>query len=485
MSGKGIYDIHCHIVPGVDDGATDIEETGKLLRMEYEQGVRTIIATPHFRFRMFETSAEKVKEQFKLVEKAAAEVASDLHVYLGCEFHTNMEMISMLRENKVMTVKIVEVNAYHVRPRWGFVEIITDEGITGWGEAVLEGHCDAVLACVQEYRSYLIGQDPFRIEDISATIFRAGFYRGGGVLMSALSGIDQALWDIKGKAFGAPAYELMGGKCRDKIKVYSWIGGDRPSDVGTAAKERQNAGFKAIKMNATEELQMIDSYDKIDAVLERVAAIRESCGKYFGIAIDFHGRVHKPMAKILAKKLEEFDPMFIEEPVLCENMEVFKEIAVACNIPIATGERLFTKYDFKRLLQVGGVDIIQPDLSHAGGLTEVKKIASMAEAYDVALAPHCPLGPIALAACLNVDATCYNAVIQEQSIGIHYNVGKSVLDYALNKQDFQFVDGFCAMPTKPGLGVEVNKELVLEENLTKHQWKNPIWRHVDGSVAEW
>ena len=238
-------------------------------------------------------------------------------------------------------------------------------------------------------------------------------------------------------------------------------------------------------MNATEELQMIDSYDKIDAVLERVAAIRESCGKYFGIAIDFHGRVHKPMAKILAKKLEEFDPMFIEEPVLCENMEVFKEIAVACNIPIATGERLFTKYDFKRLLQVGGVDIIQPDLSHAGGLTEVKKIASMAEAYDVALAPHCPLGPIALAACLNVDATCYNAVIQEQSIGIHYNVGKSVLDYALNKQDFQFVDGFCAMPTKPGLGVEVNKELVLEENLTKHQWKNPIWRHVDGSVAEW
>lgn len=171
-------------------------------------------------------------------------------------------------------MKIVEVNAYHVRPRWGFVEIITDEGITGWGEAVLEGHCDAVLACVQEYRSYLIGQDPFRIEDISATIFRAGFYRGGGVLMSALSGIDQALWDIKGKAFGAPAYELMGGKCRDKIKVYSWIGGDRPSDVGTAAKERQDAGFKAIKMNATEELQMIDSYDKIDAVLERVAAIR-------------------------------------------------------------------------------------------------------------------------------------------------------------------------------------------------------------------
>lgn len=382
-------------------------------------------------------------------------------------------------------MKITEVNTYYVRPRWGFVEIVTDEGFTGWGEAVLEGHCDAVLACVNEYKPYLIGQDPMRIEDIQATIYRAGFYRGGGVLMSALSGIDQCLWDIKGKFFGAPVWQIMGGACRDRMKVYSWIGGDRPSDVGSAARERMDAGFSAIKMNATDELQMIDTYDKIDAVLERVAAIREACGKYFGIAIDFHGRVHKPMAKILAKKLEEFDPMFIEEPVLCENMDEFMEIRRVANIPIATGERLFTKYDFKRLLQTGGVDIIQPDLSHAGGITEVKKIASMAEAYDVALAPHCPLGPIALAACLNVDATCYNAVIQEQSIGIHYNVGKEVLDYALNKEDFRFTDGYVDLPKKPGIGVEVNKELVIEENKNPHQWKNPVWRHKDGSVAEW
>ena len=382
-------------------------------------------------------------------------------------------------------MKITSVHTYHVRPRWGFVEIETDEGFTGWGEAVLEGHCDAVLACVNEMSSYLIGADPARIEDISSLLYRAGFYRGGGVLMSAIAGIDQALWDIKGKFFGAPVYELMGGKCRDNIRVYSWIGGDRPSDTGRMAKERMDAGFTAIKMNATEELQMIDTYDKIDAVLERVAAIREACGKHFGIAIDFHGRVHKPMAKVLAKKLEEFDPMFIEEPVLCENMECFREIAASCNIPIATGERLFTKYDFKRLLQAGGVDIIQPDLSHAGGITEVKKIASMAEAYDVALAPHCPLGPIALSACLNLDATCYNAVIQEQSIGIHYNVGKSVLDYALNREDFTFRDGRIEMPKRPGLGIEVNKALVLEESKTPHQWKNPVWRHADGSVAEW
>ena len=382
-------------------------------------------------------------------------------------------------------MKITAVHTYYCRPRWGFVSIETDEGYTGWGEAVLEGHCDAVLACVNEMSSYLIGSDPARIEDIWSTIYRAGFYRGGGVLMSAISGIDQALWDIKGKYFNAPVYQLMGGACRDKMKVYSWIGGDRPEDTGVAAKEKKDAGFQAVKMNATEELQMIDTYDKVDAVLARVAAIRETCGKYFGIAIDFHGRVHKPMAKILAKKLEEFDPMFIEEPVLCENMECFKEIAASCNIPIATGERLFSRYDFKRLLQVGGVDIIQPDLSHAGGITEVKKIAGMAVAYDVALAPHCPLGPIALSACLQIDATCYNAVIQEQSVGIHYNKGKEVLDYALNKEDFQFVDGYVRLPSRPGLGVEVNKQLVLEENKTPHQWKNPVWRHADGSVAEW
>ena len=382
-----------------------------------------------------------------------------------------------------MTIR--QVATYLVRPRWCFVEIVTDDGLSGWGEAVLEGHASTVRACVEEMRAYLLGKDPMRIEDIWTTLYRAGFYRGGGVLMSAISGIDQALWDIKGKRFGVPVYQLMGGACRDRMRVYSWIGGDRPSDVAAAALEKKKAGFTAVKMNATEELQMIDSHEKIDAVLSRCAAIREACGKYFGIAIDFHGRVHKPMAKVLARKLEQFDPLFLEEPVLCEHMELFPEIAAACNIPIATGERLFSKYDFKRLLQIGGVDIVQPDLSHAGGITEVKKIAAMAEAYDVALAPHCPLGPIALASCLQVDATSYNAVIQEQSMGIHYNVGKSVLDYIRNKEDFRFIDGYVELPRIPGIGVEVNRELVIEENRTPHEWKNPVWRHADGSIAEW
>ena len=371
------------------------------------------------------------------------------------------------------------------RPRWCFVEIETDEGITGWGEPVLEGRAATVRACVEEVKCYLIGRDPSRIEDIWTVLYRGGFYRGGGIMMSAISGIDQALWDIKGKKYNAPVYELLGGACRDRIKVYAWIGGDRPNDVANAALEKQGEGFLAIKMNATEELQYIDNHTKIDEALARVAAIREACGRGFGIAIDFHGRVHKPMAKILAKKLEEFDPMFIEEPVLCENMEYFAEIAAACNIPIATGERLFTKWDFKRLFAAGGVDIIQPDLSHAGGITEVKKIAAMAEAHDVALAPHCPLGPIALASCFQVDAVSHNAFIQEQSMGIHYNEGKSVLDYVLNKEDFNFSEGHATLPRLPGIGVAINKDLVEEENKNPHEWKNPIWRHKDGSVAEW
>ena len=382
-------------------------------------------------------------------------------------------------------MKISDIRTYLVRPRWGFVEIETDAGLIGWGEPVIEGKAATVRACVEEMKPYLIGADPMKIEDIWNVLYRAGFYRGGPVIMSAIAGIDQALWDIKGKYYNAPIYDLLGGACRDSMRVYCWIGGDRPADVGAAALEKKNEGFTAIKMNATEELQMVDSYEKIDAVLERVAAIRSSCGKYFGIAIDFHGRVHKPMAKVLAKKLEEFDPMFLEEPVLCEHMDEFKEISRACNVPIATGERLFSKYDFKRLLDKGGVDIIQPDLSHAGGITEVRKIAAMAEAYDVALAPHCPLGPIALAACLQVDACSYNAFIQEQSMGIHYNEFHGPLDYILNPETYTFTDGSVQIPKLPGLGVEVNKELVLEENETPHAWKNPVWRHRDGSVAEW
>ncbi|HYK72576.1 MAG TPA: galactonate dehydratase, partial [Pseudoneobacillus sp.] len=272
---------------------------------------------------------------------------------------------------------------------------------------------------------------------------------------------------------------------RDSIRVYSWIGGDRPNDVAEAARSAKEAGFTAVKMNATEELQYIDSYEKIDQAVARIAAVREVGGKDFGIGIDFHGRVHKPMAKILAKELEAFRPMFIEEPVLSENNEALRDIASHTNIPIATGERMFSRWDFKKLLSDGYVDIIQPDLSHAGGITEVRKIAAMAEAYDVALATHCPLGPIALAACLQVDAVSHNAFIQEQSLGIHYNKGNDLLDYIKDRSVFEYEDGLVKMPKNPGLGIEVNEDYVRKMAEVGHNWKNPVWRHKDGSVAEW
>jgi galactonate dehydratase len=382
-------------------------------------------------------------------------------------------------------MKIKSYELFKVQPRWLFLKIETDEGISGWGEPVVEGRADTVAACVKELMEYLIGKDPMRIEDHWNVMYRGGFYRGGPILMSAIAGIDQALWDIKGKYFNAPIYQLLGGACRDSIRVYSWIGGDRPSDVGLAAKEVVNAGFTAVKMNATEELQYIDSYEKIDQAVERIAAVREAVGKNIGIGIDFHGRVHKPMAKVLAKELEPYRPMFIEEPVLSENNEALKEIARHTTIPIATGERMFSRWDFKKLLSDGYVDVIQPDLSHAGGITECKKIASMAEAYDVALAPHCPLGPIALAACLQVDATAHNAFIQEQSLGIHYNQGSDLLDYITDRNVFAYKDGHVMIPQGPGLGIEINEEKVRQLAEVGHNWRNPIWRHKDGSIAEW
>ncbi|AWO01158.1 galactonate dehydratase [Chitinophaga alhagiae] len=382
-------------------------------------------------------------------------------------------------------MKIKSYELFQVPPRWLFLKIETDEGITGWGEPVIEGKAATVKTAVDELMEYLLGKDPMHIEDHWNVMYRAGFYRGGPILMSAIAGIDQALWDIKGKYYNAPVHQLLGGKARDKMKVYSWIGGDRPAEVGLAARKMAEQGFLAVKMNATEELQYIDSYEKIDAAIQRIAAVREAGGPGMGIGIDFHGRVHKPMAKILAKELEPFRPMFIEEPVLPENNEDLRDIAQHVAIPIATGERMFSKWQFKTLLKEGYADIIQPDVSHAGGITECKKIISMAEAFDVAAAPHCPLGPIALAACLQVDATCHNAFIQEQSLGIHYNQGSDLLDYLADKTVFHYKDGYVDIPAKPGLGIEINETHVRKMAAEGHNWRNPVWRHTDGSVAEW
>lgn len=382
-------------------------------------------------------------------------------------------------------MKITRLTTLVVPPRWLFLKIETDEGITGWGEPVVEGRAHSVAAAVDELADYLVGRDPRNVEDLWTVMYRGGFYRGGPILMSAIAGIDQALWDIKGKALGVSVSDLLGGRVRERIRVYSWIGGDRPADTANAARDAVAQGFSAVKMNASEELQFVDSHAKVDAVLANMAAVRDAVGKNVGIGVDFHGRVHKPMAKILIKELEPYRPMFIEEPVLSDNYEALKELAPLSCAPIALGERLYSRWDFKRILAEGYVDIIQPDTSHAGGITETRKIASMAEAYDVALALHCPLGPIALAACLQLDGVCYNAFIQEQSLGIHYNQGNDLLDYISNREVFEYQDGFVAIPNGPGLGIEINEDYVLEQARIGHRWRNPIWRHADGSVAEW
>ena len=382
-------------------------------------------------------------------------------------------------------MKITKLTTYRIPPRWMLLKIETDEGVVGWGEPVIEGKARTVEAAVHEFSQYLVGQDPRRINDLWQVMYRGGFYRGGAILMSAIAGIDQALWDIKGKALGVPVVELLGGLVRDRMKTYSWVGGDRPADVIAGIKTLRAAGFDTFKMNGTEEFGMIESAAAVDTAVARIAEIRAAFGNEIEFGIDFHGRVAAPMAKVLLRELEPYRPLFVEEPVLAEQAEYYPRLAEATSIPLAAGERMFSRYEFKNVFNAGGISIVQPDLSHAGGISECLKIAGMAEAYDVALAPHCPLGPVALAACLQVDFVSYNAVLQEQSMGIHYNKGGELLDYVVNKEDFKIENGYIKPLPKPGLGVVVDEQRVIEASRNAPDWSNPLWRHPDGSVAEW
>ena len=382
-------------------------------------------------------------------------------------------------------MRITRLHLYKVPPRWVFLEIETDEGLSGWGEPVLEGRADTVMAAVRELEPLLVGVDPGKINDLWQAMYRGGFYRGGPVLMSAIAGVDQALWDLKGKVLGRPVTELLGGCVRERMKAYTWVGGDDPAEEIAQIEERRKSGLNTFKLNGCGRLTPIASHREIDRIVARVSGIREHFGADIDFALDFHGRVSLPMARVLLKELEHTRPLFIEEPVLPEHAHAYPELAQTTSIPLAAGERAYSRFDFRPILENGGLSIVQPDLSHAGGITECLKIASMADAHDVALAPHCPLGPIALASCLAVDFVSPNSVLQESSVGIHYNEGVELADYVRNKEDFEIKEGSFAPMPGPGLGVEIDKDFVIAQSKVDHDWKNPLWRHDDGSVAEW
>ena len=387
-----------------------------------------------------------------------------------------------------VTSKVAAIETLSCDAGWRhyhFVKLTTDDGIIGWSEFDEGFGAPGVATAIQKLGERVVGMQVGAHERIYAALYAATRPAAGGVVALAMGAIENALLDAKAKALGVPCYELLGGKVRERMKVYSWVGGDRPGDVVENIERLMEGGFDTFKLNGCEELAMLDSNRAVDAAVSLAASVRAALGNRVDFGLDFHGRVALPMAKPLLNELAPLRPLFVEEPVLAEQAEHYPALAAFTAIPLAAGERMYSRFEFKRVLQGGGIAILQPDLSHAGGITECHKIAAMAEAHDVALAPHCPLGPVALAACLQLDFVAWNAVLQEQSMGIHYNRGGELLDYVINKDDFRIEAGHMRALPKPGLGVEIDEERVRHASRHAPDWHNPQWRHADGSVAEW
>jgi galactonate dehydratase len=371
-------------------------------------------------------------------------------------------------------LKITKLETMHVSPRWLFLKMHTDEGIVGYGEPIVEGRALTVETAVRELERYLVGEDPLKIEHHWQAMYRGAFYRGGPVLTSAISGVEQAMWDILGKSLGVPVHQLLGGACREKIRMYAHVGGRTPDECAENALAMVEQGFNALKTVPFDAVRTVDTKAVVEKAAEKVKAIREAVGDGVDIGIDCHGRLSPAMAVRMARALEPYYPMFLEEPCLPENVDTMATVARSTSIPIATGERLFTKWGFREVLEKQAASILQPDPSHAGGIMECKKIAAMAETYYASVAPHCPLGPIALAACLQLDACTPNFLIQEQ-----VTLGEGYL-----MRPFELKDGYIGIPRGPGLGIELDDESV-EKKTYDGRWETPRLRHEDGSLAEW
>ncbi|MFJ8045715.1 galactonate dehydratase [Kitasatospora sp. NPDC096147] len=381
-------------------------------------------------------------------------------------------------------MKITGWETFLVAPRWLFLRVDTDAGISGWGEPIVEGRAEAVKAVVDTHFEYLVGRDPRRIEQHWQTLTKSGFYRGGPVFSSAVAGIDQALWDITARALGVPVHALLGGAVRDTVRMYTWVHGLDPDELAADAKVKVAQGFTAVKVNLTEAADPIPSKRDLEFWAHRMRVLREAVGDEVDIAIDVHGRFSTAATLAILPLLEPVRPFFVEEPVLPEHGAQLRRIVESTPIPIATGERLFSRREFAEPL-AAGVAVVQPDLSHAGGISEVRRIAAAAETHDALLAPHCPLGPIALAASLQVDFATPNFLIQEQSLGIGYAEGNDLLAYVRDPSVFDMTDGRIRRPEGPGLGIEVDEGVVREAARTGHAWRPPLWQHTDGSFAEW
>ncbi|TDE98720.1 galactonate dehydratase [Occultella glacieicola] len=378
-------------------------------------------------------------------------------------------------------MRIVDIETFQVPPRWLFVRLATDEGVVGWGEPIVEGRAEAVQAGVDILAEYLIGKDPLRIADHWQVMSKSGFYRGGPVLSSAVAGLDQALWDIAGKARGVPVHELLGGPVRDRVRVYTAAHGDTPADVADHAARLVADGFTAVKVTPTGRLGFLDDRAAIRGMHELLDPLRDALGDA-DLAMDLHGRFSLPMARRVLPLLAEYLPLFIEEPVLPEYTVHLGRLTAATSAPIATGERLYSVGEFRLALDAG-ISVAQPDLSHAGGISETMRIAALASAYDVALAPHCPLGPIALASCLQIGFTVPNYLIQELPFSTYDDAGDA--PYLTDPGPLRINSGHIERLTGPGLGIDIDEAAVRAAAAQPHRWRPPLWRHDDGSFAEW
>ncbi|MBS1876554.1 MAG: galactonate dehydratase [Acidobacteria bacterium] len=367
-------------------------------------------------------------------------------------------------------LKVTKLETILVKPRWLFLKIHTNAGIVGLGEPITEGRALTCATAVKEIEPYLVGKDPRRVAHHWQAIYRHAFYRGGPILTSALSGIDQALWDIKGKALGVPVYELLGGPTRDRVRVYAHAG------TPDAIKAAMAKGFTAFKTGPAKKrpARYIETQAAVEYAVERFAELRKIVGKENDVAIDFHGAISPATAKLLIKGLEPYQPMFVEEPCQAQNHDVMAEIARGTFLPIATGERVFTKWGFREVLEKKAAMVLQPDLCHAGGITEVRLIAGMAEAYYASVAPHNPLGPISLAAGVQIAASIPNFLCQEQ-----VSLGEGYI-----KQPFKVSEGYLELPKGPGLGIELDENAMADK--IHHDWRNQeSYDTDDGSVVDW